>query len=232
MREVPGDTIRLFQEAEQLVVLYTDPISQCALHVHLTAISFAPEDSAIYKTFRHQSFGTIVTRPGLYDYLASFRRGINLHNPIYSVVFSPSGDLIATAGAKQGIQLWNAITGGNVASLGDCSSTSLLVRFSPSGAFLAAAFEGGTVAVWDPKVGREHLKHEGCHTEPITCIEFSIDSVLLASGSRDYAIQVWSMETAQPLYRLASHEGPVTSLAFSSNSQRLVSGSEDNLIIV
>ena len=93
-------------------------------------------------------------------------------------------------------------------------------------------FEGGTVIVWDPKVGREHLKHEGCHAELITCIEFSKNSALLASGSRDHAIQVWSMETAQALYRLASHEGPVTSLAFSSDSQRLVSGSEDNLVIV
>lgn len=140
--------------------------------------------------------------------------------------------MIATAGAKQGVQLWNAITGGNVASFGDCSSTALLVRFSPSGAFLAAAFEGGVVSVWDPKVGREHLKHEGCHTEPITCIEFSKDSTLLASGSRDRAIQVWSLETTQPLCRLAIHEGPVTSLAFYSDSHRLVSGSEDNLVII
>jgi WD40 repeat protein len=124
------------------------------------------------------------------------------------------------------------VTGVNVASLGDHSSTSLIVRFSPSGAFLAAAFEGGTIAAWDPKVGREHLKHEGCHTEPIMCLEFSKDSALLASCSRDHAIQVWSVETAQAIYRLTAHEGPVTSLVFSSDSLRLVSGSEDNLIII
>ncbi|KAH0834945.1 WD40-repeat-containing domain protein [Lanmaoa asiatica] len=164
--------------------------------------------------------------------MAILRRGINLHNPIHSVIFSPNGDLIATAGVKQGVQVWNAITGGNTASLGDGSSTSLLVCFSPSGAFLAAALEGGTIVVWDPKVGREHLKHKGCHTEPIMCIEFSKNSALLASGSRDCAIQVWSVETAQPLFRLATHEGPVTSLAFSSDSLRLFSGSEDNSIII
>ena len=124
------------------------------------------------------------------------------------------------------------ITGANVASLGDHLSTSLLVRFSPSGAFLVAAFEGGTVTVWDPKVGREHLKHEGCHSEPITCLEFSTNSALLASGSRDHAIQVWSVETAQALYCLAAHEGPVTSFVFSSDSLHLVSGSEDNLVII
>ena len=111
-------------------------------------------------------------------------------------------------------------------------STSLLIRFSPTGAYLAAAFEGGIVAIWDPKIGREHLKHEGCHSEQITCLEFSPNSALLASGARDHAIQVWSVETAQALHRLATHEGPVTSLVFSSDSQRLFSGSEDSLVII
>ena len=232
LREVPGDIITLFQEAELLAVSYMEPISQCALQVYLTAISFSLEKSVIYGTFKHQSLGTVTTRPDLSDYIGPLRRGIDLHNPIYSVVFSPSGDSIATAGAKQGVQVWNTLTGGNVASLGDCSSTSLLVRFSPSGAYLAAAFESGTVAIWDPKVGREHLKHEDCHSEQITCLEFSSNSTLLASGARDRAIQVWSVDIAQSLYRLTTHEGPVTSLVFSSDSQRLFSGSEDNLIII
>ena len=209
-----------------------DCISQCALHVHLTAISLVPKNSAIHKTFSHQSFGQVTLNPEPVGDWSPLRTSLHLHNSIHSVVFSPHGDLIATAGADHGVQMWSVLTGGNVASLGDHSSTSLFVRFSPSGAFLAAAFEGGIVTVWDPKVGREHLKHEDCHTEPITCLEFSENSALLASGSRDRAIQVWSVETAQSLYRLAGHEGSVTSLVFSSDSSRLVSGSEDNLVIV
>ena len=232
MHEIPKDALTLLEDAERLVVLYMDCISQCALHVYLSALSFVPKNTAIYKTFKHQSLVSLIIYPDEPRNWAALRRGIDLHTPIYSIVFSPNGDLIATAGEQQGVQVWNAITGGNIASLGNRSSTSLLVRFSPSGAFLAATFEGGTIVVWDPKVGREHMKHEGCHTELITCIEFSKSSALLASGSCDHAIQVWSMETAQALYRLASHEGPVTSLVFSNDSQRLVSGSEDNLVIV
>ena len=232
MHEVPKDVLTLLEDADRLVVPYMDCISQYALHVHLTAISLVPTNSAIYKTFKHQSFGEVIMYPERADGWAVLRTSLNLHNPIHSVVFSPNGDLIATAGAEHGVQVWNVVTSGNGASLGDHSLTSLLVCFSPSGAFLASAFEGGTIAVWDPKTGREHLKHEGCHTEPITCLKFSTNSTLLASGSRDHAIQVWSVETAQALYRLAAHEGPVTSLAFSSDSLRLVSGSEDNLVII
>ena len=231
LREVPKDALTLLEDADHLVVLYMDCISHCALHVHLTAISLLPLNCAIQKTFKHQSFYQVTLNPPRTDGWSALRTTLNLHNHIHSVVFSPNGDLIATAGAEHGVQIWNVVTGGNVASLGDHSSTSLLVRFSPSGAFLAAAFEGGVITVWDPKVGREHLKHEGCHSEPITCLEFSKNSALLASGSRDQVIQVWSVETAQALYRLAAHEGPVTSLVFSSDSLRLVSGSEDNLVI-
>ena len=231
MREVPKDVLTLLEDADRLVVLFMDCISQCALHIYLTAISLAPTNSAIRKTFKHQSFGTLIRHPEFEGWSAR-RTILNLHNPIYSVVFSPNGDLIATAGAEHGVQVWNVVTGVNVASLGDHSSTSLLVRFSPSGTFLAAAFEGGTVAVWDPKTGREHLEHECCHTELITCLEFSTNSAFLASGSRDHAIQVWSVETVQELYCLTAHEGPVTSLVFSSDSLHLVSGSEDNLVII
>lgn len=232
LREVPKDALTLLEDADRLVVLYMDCISQCALHVHLTAISLVPMNSAIHKTFIHQSIGKVILKPDRGSGWTGLRKSLYLHNPIHSVVFSPHGNLIATAGAEHGVQVWNVITGGNVASLGDHSSTSLIARFSPSGAFLAAAFEGGTVIVWDPKVGREHLKHEGCHSEPIACLEFSMNSALLASGSRDNTIQVWSIETAQALYRLATHEGPVTSLVFSSDSLWLVSGAEDNLVIV
>ena len=220
----------LLQQTERLLVLYMDPISQCALHIYIAAIVLVPENSIVYDTFKHQSYGTLTTQPAIDNYVDVLRRSVNVNGPIYSVVFSPNGDWIATAGA--GVQLWNALTGGNVASLGDRSSTAILVSFSPSGAFLAAAFEDGAVVIWDPRVGREHLKHEHCHTQPITCIEFSAASSLLASGSRDHAIQVWSMELAQPLYRLVTHEGPVTSLVFSSDSQKLFSGSEDNLVII
>ncbi|KAF8545811.1 WD40 repeat-like protein, partial [Imleria badia] len=145
---------------------------------------------------------------------------------------SQNGEMITTAGVENSIQVWNVTTGKNVTSLGDHSSTSLLVCFSLSGSFMAAAFEGGTVTIWDPNVSQEHLKHESYHTEPIACLEFSKASTLLASGSCDHVIQVRSVETGQVLYHLARHEGPVTLLVFSSSSLWLVSESDSNLVII
>ncbi|KAF9240452.1 hypothetical protein BU15DRAFT_87660 [Melanogaster broomeanus] len=206
LENVPKDTATLLEDAERLVLLYREPISQCALHVYHTAITFAPSSSALYSKFKHDA-GTLFTiTHSQDDEWLPYQYALDLGS-INSVAFSPSGDIVATA-----------------ASLGDRSGSSLLVRFSLSGAFVAAAFGNC--------VGREHLKDADPHSDKITCLEFSPDNTLLASGARDHTIQLWSLDTAQRLHKLVAHEGPVTSLAFTSDSQSLCSGSEDNLLIL
>ncbi|KIJ08710.1 hypothetical protein PAXINDRAFT_172813 [Paxillus involutus ATCC 200175] len=231
LENVPKDTAALLEDAERLVLLYREPISQCALHVYHTAITFAPSSSAIYTKFKHEAGTSFTITHNQDDEWVPYQYAIDLGS-INSVAFSPDGNIVATAGDNHGVQLWNVVTGGNVASLGDRSGSSLLVRFASSGAFVAAAFEKGMVAVWDPIVGREHFKDSDAHSDEITCLEFSPDNTLLASGARDHTLQLWSLETAQRLHKLVAHEGPVTSLAFTGDSQRLCSGSEDNLLII
>ncbi|KAF9220800.1 WD40 repeat-like protein [Gyrodon lividus] len=229
--DVPKDTATLLEDAQRLVLLYREPISQCALHVYHAAISLAPTSSALYRTYKHEAGTSFTITHNQDDEWLPYQYAIDIGS-INSVAFSPSGDVVATASEKQGVQLWNVVTGGNVASLGDRSASSLLVRFSSDGGFVAAAFSNGMVAVWDPSVGREHLNDADPHSDKITCLEFSPDNALLASGARDHTLQLWSLDTAQRLHKLVAHEGPVTSLAFTSDSQRLCSGSEDNLLIV
>ena len=212
------------------MLLYRQPISESAPHVYHTAISFISSSSALYANFKHDAGGSCAIYVGQDDEWQAYQYAIDLGS-VTSAAFSPSGSVVATAGTGQGVQLWNVVTGGNIASLGDKAS-SLVVRFSASGAFVAAAFVDGMVAVWDPHLGREHFKDVGVHTDKITCLEFSPDSALLASGARDRTIQLWSLKSAQRLHKLVAHEGPVTVLAFMPDSQRLCSGSEDNLLIL
>lgn len=227
---VPKETAALIEDAERLVLLYREPISQSAPHVYHTAMTFIPSSSALFAHFKHDVGGSCAIHQGQDDEWQANQYAIDLGS-ITSVAFAPSGNVVATAGMNQGVQLWNVVTGGNMASLGEKAS-SVLVRFSGSGAFVAAAFADGAIAVWDPNLGREHLRDVDVHTDKITCLEFSPDSTLLASGARDHTIQLWSLDSAQRLHKLVAHEGPVAVLTFTPDSQRLCSGSEDNLLIL
>ena len=64
------------------------------------------------------------------------------------------------------------------------------VAFSPDGRRLAAA--GVIVKVWD--IDAQQLTHtfEG-HTAPVRSLAFSPDSALLASGSEDHVIGLWTL---------------------------------------
>ena len=61
---------------------------------------------------------------------------------------------------------------------------------------------------------------------------FSDDSKLLASGSTDRSVRVWSMKTRSLICDLRGHTGSVSALAFSSDSRNVLSGSEDGTIRV
>ncbi|KAG9311570.1 hypothetical protein JVU11DRAFT_7778 [Chiua virens] len=227
---VPEETATLIEDAERLMLFFRQPISESAPHVYHTAITFASTSSPLYAHFKHEAGGTFMIIEGADEEWQAYQYAIDLGS-VTSVAFSPSGTVLATAGMNQGVQLWNVVTGGNVASFGNKAS-SLFVRFSGSGSFVAGAFSDGMVAVWDPNLGREHFKDVGAHTDDITCLEFSPDSKLLASGARDKTIQLWSLESAQRTHKLTAHEGPVTVITFMPDSQRLCSGSEDNLLVL
>jgi WD40 repeat protein len=66
---------------------------------------------------------------------------------------------------------------------------------------------------------------------PITCIAFSGDGKLLASGGRDRTIKLWYAETGQLAKTLTGHTGSVMSLAFDPDGL-LVSGSTDGTVKV
>jgi serine/threonine protein kinase len=77
----------------------------------------------------------------------------------------------------------------------------------------------------------------GGHQGAITALAISPDSRLIASGSTDQTIRLWSLKTGELLHCWEGrarfpqgHEGSVTALVFSPNSRVLISGSADGRI--
>lgn len=163
---------------------------------------------------------------------------IELADSIFSVAYSPGGELVALGSHDGSIRLWNIAGSPDVwRSFGDPlnghDQRVLALAFHPDGELLASASRDGTIRLWDVaaqiQVGEALTKHE----ESVMNLAFSPDGRLLASGSRDTTILLWDTATWQPVGEpLDAHEGFVQALTFSPDGRLLASGDNTGNIIL
>ncbi|KAG5009946.1 hypothetical protein JHK87_018461 [Glycine soja] len=90
--------------------------------------------------------------------------------------------------------------------------------------------------VWDYISGKlkKDLQYQAdevfmMHDDVVLCVDFSIDSEMLASGSQDGKIKVWRIRTGQCLRCLERvHSQGVTSVSFSRDGSQLLITSFDS----
>ena len=145
---------------------------------------------------------------------------------VWTIAFSPDGQMLASGSDDQTIRLWNAHDGTCLAVLQGHTGGVTSVSFSPNGQILASASEDSSIRLWSVAHGTILKTLQG-HTHWVRAVAFSPDGQTLASGSDDRTVRLWEVKTGTCRKTLQGHTGWVTSLSFSPNGQSFASGSED-----
>jgi RNA polymerase sigma factor (sigma-70 family) len=153
---------------------------------------------------------------------------------VYSLTFTQDGKTLLSGygGPSESLRLWDVATGKLVRTFHPPLRGPVdAITFTPDGKRAASVgcWERG-VYLWDVATGKEvspFPRHHGS----VTCIDFSPDGKLLATGSQDRTVALWDLVTGRAAGRLQGHAGPVLAVAFSPDGTRVASVGEDEKVV-
>ncbi|AFY44597.1 protein kinase [Nostoc sp. PCC 7107] len=139
-----------------------------------------------------------------------------------SVAISSDGQILASGSDDNTIKLWEVSTG------------TVLHRVAHRYILKAKSYarRGAirrTILHNSGKCRKEILTLTG-HSSSVNSVAISSDGQILASGSDDKTIKLWSVTTGSEIRTLSGHSSSVNSVAISSDGQILASGSDDKTI--
>ncbi|RYO27977.1 Vegetative incompatibility protein [Alternaria arborescens] len=214
------DGTQLVSGSDDMTIKVWDTISGVELftlkgHVKkVSAVTFSPDARLIVsgsedKTMRLWD----VSNRSLSNTLEGHVSGIN------AVCYSKDGQILAAGAYNDEIRFWDAVTGEPRGKLNDFASHqlgpgSLEQAYGHDSGFLEGATEGGKA-----------------HTSEVLCLALSPDRKLVASGSQDSTIKIWTISGVEQA-KLVGHSRRITCLVFHPSGRLLASSSADATVVL
>jgi WD40 repeat protein len=162
--------------------------------------------------------------------------------------FTPDGAALATGGADQVVQLWDARTGKLLRKFrGHAEQGTGLLCFSTDGQLLATHEIGrngasaGSLRLWNVQSGSEVCVNPG-HRGPIQRVAYSPDGKLIVSAGDDRRILWWDAKTGRMIGEskaevigakvvLKGHLFPIHHVCFSADGSTLATGCTPDILV-
>ncbi len=154
---------------------------------------------------------------------------------VTSVVHSPDGSIIATAGGQSlqyrpgDVLLWDAASGNLIAALEGHTSNVWSVAFSSDGQTLVSSGYDGQVIVWsvaEKKSTATLEKHKGwCRS-----VAFHPGGKQFATAGEDGTAVIWDLEGPKEAKEIKAHEAAIYQVAFSADGNTLATASTDKTV--
>jgi hypothetical protein len=152
------------------------------------------------------------------------------HNgPVFDLVFSPDGTVLASASGDETIKLWRVSDGLRLDTLSQPQGEQYTVAFSPDGRYVVGGGADNRIRVWQflsrdqPRINPlvfARFAHEGAIVE----VAFSSDGQTLVSAADDRTLKAWQTATYTETKLFEPQSDVITSLAVSPSGQSVVVG--------
>lgn len=153
-------------------------------------------------------------------------------NSMWTVSWSPLGDLLAFAGHGTTLEVWNPSTAQPVHHY-SFSTPNLIginrVKWSFDARYLASADDSGTAHVWEVATGNLITVYRG-HKGRVMDIAWCPGEYRIASASTDKTAQVWDALSGRRILTYAGHKDEVHGIDWSPDLKYIVSGGYDSTV--
>lgn len=188
-------------------------------------------------TERHRINAYNAPSPFIFGYKPVFHPTEHTSN-IDSIAMSPIDKLIASTSGDNTIRLWDVETGIHQRVLTKDARNADNLTFSPDGKILAG-ISIDNIVFWDVHSGKQRNTITNVHDHAdFTCIAFSPNGKVLASGSENNTLRLWDVNTGRLLHTFIEFDDRkytsryTTTLAFSSDGSILASASNDGTVLL
>lgn len=163
------------------------------------------------------------------------------HHSVESLCFSPDGRLLVSGNSDKTIKFWSFPDGKLLKILKGHKDEIHSVNISPDGKLLVSGSTDSTIRFWSLPEGtwlkellpelegfedlegklRRILKRRFC---PVRSVSISPDGKMMASGTFDARVRLWSLPEGKFLKTMKGHYGAITVVKFSPDGKYLASG--------